>query len=270
MEFDSEVGLDEGPAISLPLSQNAAANPAYDATLDHVAFRPPVQVSLSSVLNELPIDFSGLCTEPGWPVYEPVQAPWDGESLDPWNLLRRALREHHPLLYVRCRPERRRRRKCTQELGALVKKLQKSPRYMSWRIRHDLVCAGRDEFVRRYAEASCQSWSSVVRMAKRTFNEQCREWKNAWTVVNRVAKLMFEVTPGHGRRLLEPPAHAWLPQTLAGDKDHRVQGSLEVFGVLVSWNTEFGLHEPALRALIEADLDDDALLQGMLPIPIYK
>ena len=270
MNFDSEVAGDEGPDVALPVAEDDAANAAYDASLDHVAFSPPLQVSLSSVLNEQPINVNGLVTEPGRPLYDPVQPPWDRESLEPWNLLRRALHEHRPALYVRCRPERRRRRKCVQSLGTLLKKLQKHPRCMAWRISHDQICAGRDEFVRRYAVASCQSWSSVVRAAKRTFNEQCREWKNAWTVVNRVAKLMFQVTPGHGRRLLEPPAHAWLPQSLAGDKDRQVQGTLEVFGVLVSWNTDFGLHEPALRALLHADLDDDALLEGMLAIPIYK
>lgn len=269
MDFDDDFGLAEDAAISLPLAQNEAANDICDAALDEAASRPPLQVSLSSVLNEQPINVHGLSTEAGRPVYEPVQTAWNPESLEPWNLLSRALHEHHPLLYVQCRPERRRRRKCIQDLGTLVKKLQQRPRYISWRISHDQICAGRDEFVRRYAEASCQSWSSIVRLAKRVFNQQIREWKNAWTVVNRVAKVMFEGN-SRGRRLLEPPAHAWLPQSLAGDKDDRVQSSLEVFGMLVSWNTDFGLQEPALRALLEADLDDDALLPGMMSIPIYK
>ena len=270
MEYDSEVALDDSPDISLPVAEHDAVIAAHDASLDHVAFAPPLQVSLSSVLNEQPINVNGLVTEPGRPVYDPVQPPWDQEALEPWNLLRRALHEHHPTLYVRCRPERRRRRKCTQDLGTLLKKLQKQPRCMSWRICHDQICAARDEFVRRYAEASAQSWSTIVREAKRIFNAQSREFKNAWTVVNCVAKLMFKVTHGHGRRLVKPPAHAWLPQSLAGDEDRRVLGVSAVFGVLVSWNTDFGLREPALRALIEADVDDDALLQGMLSIPIYK
>ena len=270
MDSDFEDAQDPDVAFSLPLAEDDALYAANDATLDHVAFMAPVPVSLFSVLNEQPVNVHGLRTQPGRPVSEPVQAPWDRESLEPWNLLRRALHEHHPLLYVSCRPDRRRRQKGDQGLGSLVRKLQKNPRYMSWRISHDEVCAARDEFVRRYAEASCQSWSTVVRTAKRVFNEQCREWKNAWTVVKRLAKLMFQIRPGRGRRVLDPPAHAWLPQTLAGDKDNRVQGSLEVFGVLLSWNTDFGLREPALQALIDLQPEGDALLQGMLCIPIYK
>jgi hypothetical protein len=152
----------------------------------------------------------------------------------------------------------------------LVRKLHKDARYISWRISHDQLSAARDEFVRRYTEASCQPWTSVVRVAKRLFNAQCREFKNAWTVVSQLAKLMFHSIPGHGRRLKEPPAHAWLLQSLDGDKDSSVQGCLEVFGVLLCWNTDFGLREPALISMVQSGLQGDALLQCMLHIPIYK
>ena len=257
-------------AHELPVADREELLAPIEAPLDHVAFVPPVQLSLSSVLNVQTDNVSGLRTQPGRAVLESVEVQWERGCLDPWNLLRRALHEHHPLLYVRSPSQRRCRRKESQDLGGLVKKLHKNARYMSWRIDHEKLCAARDEFVRRYAEAACQPWTSVVRSAKRLFNEQCREFKNAWTVVSQLAKLMYNTIPGHGRRLLDPPAHAWLLQSLGGDKDSRVQGCLEVFGVLVCWNTDFGLREPALRALVESGLDGDALLQRMLNIPIYK
>ena len=171
----------------LPLADPEDLLAPIEAPLDHVAFAPPVQLSLSSVLNIHTDNVTGLRHQPGGVVLELPSAQWEKDSLDPWNLLRRALHEHHPLLYVRRLPRRRCRQKNQQDLGDLVRKLHKDARYISWRISHDQLSAARDEFVRRYTEASCQPWSSVVRVAKRLFNAQCREYKNAWTVVCQLA-----------------------------------------------------------------------------------
>ena len=270
MDMDGDDKFNDEWTCPLPLADDDAVLAAAMATLDIVPFVSPAPVTLSSVLNLQPNNVSGLRLQPGRAVLEPVEPQWDESSLDPWNLLQRALHEHHPLLYVRSPPTRRVKQKGRQELGSVIKKLHKNVRYMTWRIDHDKLCAARDEFVRRYAAAACQPWGSVVRTAKRLFNEQCREYKNAWTVVDELGKLMFTAVRGHGRRLRDPPALAWLPQSLAGDKDARVQGSLEVCGILASYNTDFGLREPRLVALVEAGAEGDALLNGMLNIPIYK
>lgn len=251
MDVISAAADDLDDDFALPFADQHAAEAAPDAAFDHVAFVSPAQVSLSSVLRDQPVNVSGLSSSSGRAVFDSVQRLWDPISLDPWNLLSRALHEHHPLMYLGNPPRRRLRRKRGQSLVTLVKKLHKNRQYMSWRLPHSEVCAARDEFVRRYVEASAQPWASLVRQAKRVFNEQSWEFKNAWTVVNRVSKLMFKVIRGHGRKVIDPPAHAWLPQTSTGDADNRVQGSLEVFGCLVSWNTDFGLGEPALRSLVE-------------------
>ena len=53
-ELDSEDASDFEFDLSLPVAEQDAAYAAADATFDHIAFAPPAQVSLSSLLREQP------------------------------------------------------------------------------------------------------------------------------------------------------------------------------------------------------------------------
>ena len=127
-------------------------------------------VSLASVLTASAPSVSGFVSDGAVPTVVELPPQWSDTSLDPMNLLHRALREHSPELYV---PETRlvRRRRCKRRapLGRLVRMLQDDPLCLQDRhLETKEKIQARDEFARVYAKTAGRSVRAVKSVAKRT------------------------------------------------------------------------------------------------------
>ena len=90
------------PPVELTLPVENVDDLPYDdcEEIGYIAFDPPVHMSLANILASQPLNVAGLKRIGEQALYDPVKTLWDKDSLDPHNLLLRAVHEHDPAMYV--------------------------------------------------------------------------------------------------------------------------------------------------------------------------
>ena len=232
-----------------------------------------VPVTLASVLSCPPTSISGFAADGTTPTMTQLTPEWEDSSLEPLNLLRRALREHHPELYVPlpgC--GRRVKAKCAPPLGRLLRDLQAKPlslqsKRLCRRERQQAV----DEFTRRYASASEHQFNDIRNEAHGIFCKMSPAEKAAWHVVSQVAAFMYEHRPGCKRQLKgAPDASTILPSDNTPGEQQAVASSFLAYGMLLTWNVTFGLEDPAVQAIVQQETDPDRLLAALKAMPHHR
>ena len=119
---------------SLSLAPCHDSQVAVGPVLDDDIFISSLGEALSSILITSAGSADVVRSPAGTVQQRPVAQPWVHDSLDPENLIQRALHERDPLLYIPYVPCRRRRAKTSPDLASVIKNLRKNPRYVTWKI----------------------------------------------------------------------------------------------------------------------------------------
>ena len=245
------------------------------AVNDHLLSWQPAngRVSLASVLSVPTSAVSGFAADGSSPTLPDLPQAWDPESLDPLNLLRRALREHHPELYV---PSPGIVRKCSTKqkapLGSLLRRLQVDPLCMGYRrLTTAELQVAKDEFVRRYALASGEQLVAVRAASKVMFSDMCHAQRAAWHVVAQVARVMYESRRGRSRQLLPVPQGPCIPDTSSTTGQGRgLPLSFEAFGLILTWNVLVGLDDPTVREIFQRETGLCAQVAALKGLPSHQ
>ena len=191
-------------------------------------------VSLASALTAAAPSVSGFVSDGVVPTLVDLPPQWSDTSLDPMNLLRRALREHSPEMYVPCkRCVRRLRSKRQAPLGRLLRQLQEDPLCLKDKqLGRGQRVQARDEFSRVYAKAAGRPWRSVKAAARTAFHSLPAPARAAWHVVSEVAKLMYEQKAGRERAL--KPSFLGFPSPPEPNSSDKSRGLPQCFDAWVS------------------------------------
>ena len=193
----------------------------------------------------------GMDAEAGVPTLPAVKAPFDPESLDPANLLRRAAVEFHPEFYVAKRLPRRRRGKCQGlPLEEMLYKLQKNPLdpglgrlTKAWQRRK-----AKREFLQTYARVSRRPCTSVGQVCSSLFSQLPEEQQTGWWVVYQLSQVMYTHVNGR-RRTLKMPSPSLM--TSGGQSPDWTTETMvfESWGLLCTWHTVIGRGDVVILAL---------------------
>ena len=255
---------------SLSLAPCHDSQVAVGPVLDDDIFISSLGEALSSILITSAGSADVVRSPAGTVQQRPVAQPWVHDSLDPENLIQRALHERDPLLYIPYVPCRRRRAKTSPDLASVIKNLRKNPRYVTWKISGSALKEARDEFVARYAIAACQSIRVVRTSARRIFHRQDVEFKKAWFFLKQCSKHMFLIRPLNVRQLMEPHVAAAVFQPRLQRPLEQKQYSIEACALFVSWHSSFGVGKSVLVKLLGSGCSNDELLHVLMRTDSYR
>ena len=230
-------------------------------------------VSLASVLSAEAPSVSGFVSNGVVPALIDVPPQWTDTSLDPLDLLRRALREHHPEMY--CPAQRLVKRQKTKQqapLGRLLRMLQDDPHCLQDKhLDRVQTFQARDEFARVYAKAAGQPVTTARTAAHKAFFDLEGPARAAWHVVSQVARIMYNQRPGCARRL-KPSTLGFPtpPEAHSSDKGCGLPQSFDAFGLLLTWQISLGIDDPAVREIFRQRLSVDEQVTALLALPTHQ
>lgn len=196
---------------------------------------------------------------------------WDASSLDVGNLLRRAIYEHNPELYVPPqRPKRRRGKGEAFSLGETLHRLQTNPDAPAVGSGNSTQRkAGFEEYCRMYAEASGLSCVSVRAGLRENWKHQSMKTQMAWFWVSLVRREMYAGAKGKRRQLRPPPVDSVMNPCYEPVKESPFPALLDVWGMLCSWNTRAGLDSADLQRAKAEALHGKDLVDALSRSPVY-
>ena len=231
------------------------------------------RVSLASALTAEAPSISGFVSDGVVPTLVDLPPQWNDSSLDPMDLLRRALREHHPEMYV---PAQRlvKRQRCKQQapLGRLLRMLQDDP--LCLQHKHLDLCQytqARDEFSRVYARAAGQPVITARTAARQAYIALTAPERAAWHVVSQVAQIMYIRTPG-SESILKPSCLGYPspPEPNPSGKSRGLPESFDAFGLLLTWQISLGIDDAAVREIFRQRLSVDEQVTALLALPTHQ
>ena len=231
------------------------------------------RVSLGSVLTAEAPTVSGFVTDCAIPAVPQAPQQWCPDSFDPSNLLRRALRENHPELYVpHFKVVRRLSGKQAPPLGRALRMLQSDPRALRGKaLTRESRILARDEFVRVYARASGYALRSIRKTAVKAFHLTPPEERTAWLVVQQIGQLMYDGGLGKPLVLKEPcPGFPHPCPPVSSEGHSSLPSSFDAFGVLLTWQVSIGLDDPAVWEIFERHATVPAQAAAMACMPTHQ
>ena len=191
--------------------------------------------------------------------------------MDPTNLLRRAVYEYNPELYVQPRRPKRRRGKADEfSLGEILHKLQSKP---------DDPGLGAGNCVQRKAgfEEYCRMYSEVTGLTRTNVRPGLRDcWSDvspttqmAWYWISLIKKKMHAGLRGKCRRLLPPPVDSVMNPPSKPVQDSPFPEFMDVHGMLCCWNTRAGLDSADVQHAKAENLQGDGLVSALSRSPVY-
>ena len=160
-------------------------------------------VPLVSVLTAEAASVSGFVSNAVSPALVDLPLQWSDTSLDPLYLLRKAVREHHPEMYV---PAQRLVKRQRSKQQAPLERLPRMPQDESLFLQHKHLdraqtIQARDEFARVYSKEAGQPATTARTAAHKVLFDVSAPARAAWHMVCQVARMMYKHRPDCARTL---------------------------------------------------------------------
>ena len=193
-----------------------------------------------------------------------VQRPFN-DSLDIPNLLRRAIYEHNPELYViPQRPKRRRGKRIDFTLAEALYKLQQDPESPglgtgTWKKRK----AGFEEFLRIHCEITGHARKATRSGLRAAFQQQGYAAQTAWYWISLVRQKMYSGARGKTRELVPPPESSVMSASVQLPQASPFPESLDVHGMLNTWNLDIRFGKDAVESAQRSNLQGSDLVAAL-------
>ena len=247
-------------------SQDMDGDDGLEDLFEPVLWQPAQErTDLSSLLHQPSDRLVGMLDDGTGAAPSAAPPLWDPVTLDPVNLLRRAVFEKCPELYVAPQVPRRRRSKGDALTpGETLYKLQSNPTKPGLGIGNSKQRkAGFEEYVRILAEVSGVSRRDLRSGCRREWAQVPLDLQKAWHAVSLISQSMYSKLRGAKRRLLPPPRESLMNPPLPDDSANPFPEILDVYGVLCTWNTAMEQDSAELRQALENNLQGPALVSAL-------
>ena len=247
-------------------SQGMGADEDWEDMFESVSWQPAQErKELSSFLHEASDRLVGMMDDGTGAAYSAAPRLWDPVTLDPVNLLRRAVFEKCPELYVPPEMPRRRSRKgAALSPGETLYKLQANPTNPGLGVGNSKERkAGFEEYVRILADVSGMSCTDLRRGCHREWAQMPFHLQKAWHAVSLISQSMYINLRGAKRRLRPPPRESVMNPPPQDNSANPFPEVLDVYGLLCTWNTTVGLGSAELQRAAESKLQGSALVSAL-------
>ena len=245
---------------------------AFDDMFEPVVWHPAAERTEVSALLQQPCErVVGMVADGNRPESWLPAPKWDSGSLDPANLLRRAVYEHNPELYVHPRRPKRRRSKGTKfSLGEILHKLQSNPEDPGIGVGNAKQRkAGFEEYCRMYSEVTGLTRQNVRAGLRGSWAQVSMTGRMAWFAASLIRHKMYAGIRGSRRRLQPPPVESVMNPSPEPAPESPFPEFLDVHGMLCSWNTRAGLDGAHLQRAKAENLAGDNLVAFLIQSAVY-